>query len=153
MISTSVRRLEDSVQNNTQNITQLTAQITRLQRELKASEDEKDLTLVAYRDEKEKRRHWYFSYKDKHRRIGELIREKFASQLLIRNYGQRLQQYRNNNRNLQQELDKCQDDLFLSDIQLDNKWGKWKRKEKNSRQIILNQNQNILNLQQQNLNI
>ncbi|CAJ0828946.1 211_t:CDS:2 [Entrophospora sp. SA101] len=40
-------------------------------------------------------------------------------------------------------------DLFLSDIQIDTKWGKWKNRCRNSEQIITNLNQNIFNLQQQ----
>ncbi|CAJ0889609.1 10191_t:CDS:1, partial [Entrophospora sp. SA101] len=102
---------------------------------------------MAYYNEKEERRHWYFSYKDKHRRVGDLIREKFASKLVIHNYNQKFQQYRNLSRNLQQKLNTCQNDLFLNDIQIDNKWGKWKNRSRNYEQIIINQNQNILNLQ------
>ena len=142
MISTSVRILEDLIQNSRD-----TQTITRLQRELKASEDEKGLLLMAHNNERENRRQWYYSYKDKHRRVGALIREKFASKLLIRNYRQQLQQYQNHSRNLQQKLDTCQNDLFLSDIQIDIKWGKWKNRSRNYEQIITNLNQNILNLQ------
>jgi len=65
---------------------QLNEQVARLQRDLKASEDEKDLWILAHREEVNKRRSWHFSYKDKHRRVSELLREKFATQLLVHNY-------------------------------------------------------------------
>ncbi|CAH1756961.1 10790_t:CDS:2 [Entrophospora sp. SA101] len=79
----------------------------------------------------------------------ELSREKFATQLLCHNYRQKFQQFRNNSRNLQRNLNTCRDDLLLSDIQIDIKWGKWKNRSRNSEQIITNLNQNIFNLQQQ----
>ncbi|CAJ0843737.1 9239_t:CDS:2 [Entrophospora sp. SA101] len=62
---------------------------------------------------------------------------------------QKFQQFRNNSRNLQRNLNTCRDDLLLSDIQIDIKWGKWKNRSRNSEQIITNLNQNIFNLQQQ----
>src|SRR5439155_695127 len=59
-----------------------------------------DLTLmtIAYNNEQGERRRWWFSYRDKNRRVGELIREKFAIQLL-------LQRCHTNNRDLQQRYD------------------------------------------------
>jgi len=38
-------------------------------------------------------------------------------------------------------------DLLLADIQLDNKWGKWKTRTRNSEQLINNLNQQIFVLQ------
>ncbi|CAJ0881059.1 669_t:CDS:2 [Entrophospora sp. SA101] len=118
-------------------INQDTQTILRLNSTVQKSNDEMRLMTMAYYNEKEERQHWYFSYKDKHRRIVELVREKFATQLLLRTKRQKLQQ----------KLNTCQNDLLLSDIQLDNKWGKWKNRSRNYEQIIINQNQNILNLQ------
>ncbi|CAJ0885289.1 12919_t:CDS:2, partial [Entrophospora sp. SA101] len=46
-----------------------------------------------------------------------------APQLLCHNYRQKFQQFRNNSRNLQRNLNTCRDDLLLSDIQIDIKWG------------------------------
>ena len=40
------------------------------------------------------------------------------------------QRYGTNIQNLQQQLDMCKNDLLLSDLQLDTKWGKWKRRFK-----------------------
>jgi hypothetical protein len=133
------------VNQNNQTIRRLNIGITQ-------AEEDHRLMIMAYHDEKKERRRWWFSYRDKHRRIGTLVQEKFATQLLLRNYSQQLQQYQNHSRNLQQKLDTCKNDLFLSDIQIDNKWGKWKNRFRNSEQIITNLNQNILNLQQ-NINI
>ncbi|CAJ0904710.1 15738_t:CDS:2 [Entrophospora sp. SA101] len=149
-----INKLEKILSNNEAYINYLEKEISNRDEELEEieillqkSNDEMRLMTMAYYNEKEERRHWYFSYKDKHRRVGDLIREKFASKLVIHNYNQKFQQYRNLSRNLQQKLNTCQNDLFLNDIQIDNKWGKWKNRSRNYEQIIINQNQNILNLQ------
>ena len=56
---------------------------------------------------------------EREKRISELLQEKFAFRFIFRRY-----------RNLQLQLDMCKNDLLLSDIQLDTKWGKWKRRFK-----------------------
>ncbi|CAG8438839.1 9100_t:CDS:2 [Cetraspora pellucida] len=53
------------------------------------------LMTTAYNNERTECCRWWFSYRDKNRRVGELIREKFAIQLL-------LQRCYTNNRDLQQ---------------------------------------------------
>ncbi|CAJ0745741.1 24467_t:CDS:2 [Entrophospora sp. SA101] len=73
-------------------INQDTQTILRLNSTVQKSNDEMRLMTMAYYNEKEERQHWYFSYKDKHRRIVELVREKFATQLLLRTKRQKLQQ-------------------------------------------------------------
>ncbi|CAH1768923.1 13497_t:CDS:1, partial [Entrophospora sp. SA101] len=130
-------------------VNQKNQDIRRLNTGITQAEGDYRILLLAYHNEKNERRHWFYSYKDKHRRVGTLLREKFATQLLLRNYSHRLQQSQNYARALRQELDTCRDDLLLSDIQLDTKWGKWKRRCRNNGQLITNQNQNILNLNQQ----
>lgn len=56
---------------------------------------------------------------EREKRISKLLQEKFAFRFIFRRY-----------RNLQLQLDMCKNDLLLSDIQLDTKWGKWKRRFK-----------------------
>ncbi|CAJ0876116.1 9046_t:CDS:2, partial [Entrophospora sp. SA101] len=48
----------------------------RLNSMVRQSDDDLRLMTIAYYNEKNVRRSWYFSYKDKHRRVGELLREK-----------------------------------------------------------------------------
>ncbi|CAJ0838839.1 692_t:CDS:2 [Entrophospora sp. SA101] len=48
----------------------------RLNARVRQSDDDLRLMTIAYYNEKNVRRRWYFSYKDKHRRVGELLREK-----------------------------------------------------------------------------
>ncbi|CAJ0846930.1 3714_t:CDS:2, partial [Entrophospora sp. SA101] len=50
--------------------------IMRLNSMVRQSDDDLRLMTIAYYNEKNVRRSWYFSYKDKHRRVGELLREK-----------------------------------------------------------------------------
>ncbi|CAJ0756030.1 15975_t:CDS:2 [Entrophospora sp. SA101] len=50
--------------------------IMRLNARVRQSDDDLRLMTIAYYNEKNVRRRWYFSYKDKHRRVGELLREK-----------------------------------------------------------------------------
>lgn len=123
--------------------------IIRLKATARIADEELSLMTRVYHNEKQARRSVQSLYNKKHRRVVELLREKFATQLLLRNYSQRLQQSQNYGRALRQELDTCQDDLFLSDIQIDIKGGKWKNRTRNKEQIIMNLNQNILNFQQQ----
>ncbi|CAJ0751552.1 7708_t:CDS:2 [Entrophospora sp. SA101] len=104
-------------------VNQKNQDIRRLNTGITQAEGDYRILLLAYHNEKNERRHWFYSYKDKHRRVGTLLREKFATQLLLRNYSHRLQQSQNYARALRQELDTCRDDLLLSDIQLDTKWG------------------------------
>jgi hypothetical protein len=46
------------------------------------AQGERDLAILAYNNEKKESCRWYFSYQDKDRRVQELLREKFAKQLL-----------------------------------------------------------------------
>ena len=41
------------------------------------------MAILAYNNEKKESRRWYFSYRDKNRRVQELLQEKFAFRLLI----------------------------------------------------------------------
>lgn len=60
---------------------------------------------------------------EREKRISELLQEKFAFRFIFRRYGINI-------RNLQLQLDTCKNDLLLSDLQLETKWGKWKRRFK-----------------------
>nr|CAG8608679.1 15738_t:CDS:2 [Entrophospora candida] len=111
--------------------------IKRLNATARIADEELSLMTRVYHNEKEARRNMQSLYNKKHRRVVELLREKFAAQLLCTN----------RRKKLQQKINTCQNDLFLSDIQIDTKWGKWKNRCRNSEQIIMNLNQNILNLQ------
>lgn len=144
-IKNAVKRLQEISDWEKNRADQAQAQVNQVEGDYR-------IMLLAYNNEKNERRHWFYSYKDKHRRVSELLCKKFATQLLLHSYKQQLQESQNRCRGLQQELDTCQDDLLLSDIQLDNKWGKWKLRARNSEQTINNLNQNILNLQNININ-
>ncbi|CAJ0746393.1 8992_t:CDS:1, partial [Entrophospora sp. SA101] len=91
-IKNAVTRLQGVANREKNRADQIQVQVARLRREIKASEDENALSLMAYNNEKEARRSWYFSYKDKHRRVGEMIREKFAYKFLIRHYAKKLKE-------------------------------------------------------------
>ncbi|CAG8539991.1 17661_t:CDS:2 [Cetraspora pellucida] len=52
-----------------------------------------------------------------------------------------------NYKNWKNKCKTLENDLLLADIQLDNKWGKWKTQAQNSEQLILNLNQQIFTLQ------
>jgi len=170
-ISSATNRIEEIIEASKQ---QNTETITTLKKQVEIAEGEQELLSKAYRNEVKERRHWWFSYRNKHRNVIALQQEKFAYIFICKYLRQKLdltpsrgvnllrrinqlenllQTSQENNKSLQQDLNTCQNDLFLADIQLDIKWGKWKRKEKISHQIILNQNQNIFNLQQQILNL
>ena len=41
------------------------------------------MAILAYNNEKKESRRWYFSYRDKDRRVSELLQEYFAFRLLI----------------------------------------------------------------------
>ncbi|CAG8829912.1 1896_t:CDS:1, partial [Gigaspora margarita] len=64
------------------------------------AEAERNLMTIAYNNEAKERRRWWFSYRDKNRRVSELIQEKFAIRLLLK-------QCHINGRNLQTKLDIC----------------------------------------------
>src|SRR5579859_1148583 len=94
------------------------------------------------KNERKEKRHWYFSYRDKDRRVRKLLQEQFALQLL----------YRQNAHHLQ----RCRADRGLLEYNRDmlyERYEKWKAKEKNSRQNILNLQGQILALQNNPPNI
>ncbi|CAG8593697.1 17430_t:CDS:2, partial [Gigaspora rosea] len=67
---------------------------------------------IAYNNEVKERRRWWFSYREKNRRVTKLIQEKFAIQLLLK-------QCHTNSRNLQTKLNTCQADLGEYDEDID----------------------------------
>ncbi|CAG8844057.1 45103_t:CDS:1, partial [Gigaspora margarita] len=89
------------------------------QQKLYNTEIDINLMTTAYNNEVKERRRWWYSYRDKNRRVSKLIQEKFALQLLLKQYGYNQNRYYNKCRTLE-------NDLLLADIQLDLKWGKWK---------------------------
>ncbi|PKK58424.1 hypothetical protein RhiirC2_796324 [Rhizophagus irregularis] len=74
------------------------AQTERTARERDNAQGERNLAMLAYNNERQESRRWMFSYRDKDRRIQELLREKFAKYLLYRRDTSRLQR---NTRQLQ----------------------------------------------------
>ncbi|CAB5340044.1 unnamed protein product [Rhizophagus irregularis] len=72
--------------------------VERTVRERDNAQGERDLAMLAYNNERQESCRWMFSYRDKDRRIQELLREKFAKQLLYQRNTNRLQQ---NTRQLQ----------------------------------------------------
>ncbi|GBC43410.2 hypothetical protein GLOIN_2v1773489 [Rhizophagus irregularis DAOM 181602=DAOM 197198] len=72
--------------------------VERTVRERDNAQGERDLAMLAYNNERQESCRWMFSYQDKDRRIQELLREKFAKQLLYQRNTNRLQQ---NTRQLQ----------------------------------------------------
>ncbi|UZO22838.1 uncharacterized protein OCT59_015187 [Rhizophagus irregularis] len=73
-------------------------QVERTMRERDNAQGERDLAILAYNNEKKESRRWRFSYRDKDRRVQELIREKFAKQLL---YQRNVNHHQQNTRQLQ----------------------------------------------------
>ncbi|CAG8657084.1 1832_t:CDS:1 [Paraglomus brasilianum] len=110
------------------------------QTELRNTEADLNLMIITYSGEVKERRRWYYSYKDKHRHVINLQRDKFTLHLLLQRYKKQLNTCRTENGLLEYNRDRIFD-----------RYEKWKNKTKDERQITLNQNQNILNLQQQNL--
>ncbi|CAG8636931.1 3159_t:CDS:2, partial [Paraglomus brasilianum] len=193
----------DNLQNQVNQIIQerhnLRNQVNRLTHEHDNYQNDLTLMTTAYNNEQGERRRWWFSYRDKNRRVGELIREKFAIQLLLqrchtnnrdlqRRYDMRgrlwynitlaLEEqsklrhvfevlYRLKNYRLEQELRRCQADKGLLEYNRDrlfdkyyNKFKdrkashiKWKNRERNSQQLILNLQAQILLLQNNPLNM
>ncbi|GBC37222.2 uncharacterized protein OCT59_003313 [Rhizophagus irregularis] len=74
------------------------AQAERTVRERDNAQEERDLAMLAYNNERQESRRWMFSYRDKDRRVQGLLRKKFAKQLLYQRDTNRLQQ---NTRELQ----------------------------------------------------
>lgn len=66
--------------------------IRRLNTGITQAEGDYGMMLLAYHNEKNERRHWFYSYKDKHRRVGGLLREKFAYKFLFRQYAKKLKE-------------------------------------------------------------
>src|SRR5260364_219259 len=101
------------------------------------------------------------------RQILELILERFALRFKNRRTYQQLQEYKTDGAITMHLLNltknwyikwknKCKtlkNDLLLDDIQLDNKWGKWKNHARNSEQLINDLNQQVFVLQNNIANI
>ena len=64
--------------------------VERTVRERDNAQRERDLAMLAYNNERQEFRRWMFSYQDKDIRIQELLREKFAKQLLYQRDTNRL---------------------------------------------------------------
>ena len=61
-------------------------------RERDNAQGERDMAMLAYNNERQESRRWHFSYRDKDRRVQELLREKFAKRLLYQRNANHLQQ-------------------------------------------------------------
>ncbi|CAH1767814.1 11101_t:CDS:1 [Entrophospora sp. SA101] len=106
------------------------------QTELRNTEADLNLMTIAYNGEVKERRRWYYSYKDKHRHVINLQRDKFTIHLLLQRYKRQLNACRTENGLLEYNRDRIFD-----------RYEKWKNKTKDERQIILNVQGQILLLQ------
>src|SRR6185437_8979603 len=60
------------------------------QTELRNTEADLNLMIITYSGEVKERRRWYYSYKDKHRHVINLQRDKFTLHLLLQRYKKQL---------------------------------------------------------------
>ncbi|CAJ0829002.1 21914_t:CDS:2 [Entrophospora sp. SA101] len=67
------------------------------QTELRNTEADLNLMTIAYNGEVKERRRWYYSYKDKHRHVINLQRDKFTIHLLLQRYKRQLNACRTEN--------------------------------------------------------
>src|ERR1044072_9608073 len=123
--------------------------VERTMRERDNAQEERDLAILAYNNEKKESRRWHFSYRDKDRCVNELLREYFAFRLLIRCKNTQIAENRRTAHRwtLRYNNDTERWRRMYADSQ--NRHLKWKERYRNSQNQIQVQNQNIFNLQQQ----
>ncbi|CAB5362897.1 unnamed protein product [Rhizophagus irregularis] len=121
-------------------------QAERTARERDNAQGERNLAILAYNNEKKESRHWYFSYRDKDRRVQGLLREKFAKQLLYQRDTNRLQQ---NTQRLQTNAQNQVNRMLVIIARKQTRIGELLREKFVFQLVIKQRDQNILNLQQQ----
>src|ERR1043165_2222672 len=121
-------------------------QVERTVRERDNAQGERDLAMLAYNNERQESRCWMFSYRDNNRRIQELLREKFAKQLLYQRDTNRLQQ---NTRQLQTNAQNQVNRMLVIIARKQTRIGELLREKFVFQLVIRQRDQNILNLQGQ----
>ncbi|GET02584.1 hypothetical protein GLOIN_2v1773489 [Rhizophagus clarus] len=121
-------------------------QVERTMRERDNAQGERDLAILAYNNKKKESRRWRFSYRDKDRRIQELIREKFAKQLL---YQRNVNHHQQNTRQLQTNAQNQVNRMIVIIARKQTRIGELIREKFDFQLVIRQRDQNILNLQGQ----
>ena len=115
-------------------------------RERDNAQGERNLAMLAYKNERQESRRWMFSYRDKDRRVQGLLREKFAKQLLYQRDTNRLQQ---NTRQLQTNAQNQVNRMLVIIARKQTRIGELLREKFVFQLVIRQRDQNILNLQGQ----
>ncbi|PKK57383.1 hypothetical protein RhiirC2_798136 [Rhizophagus irregularis] len=120
--------------------------VERTVRERDNTQGERDLAMLAYNNERQESRRWIFSYRDKDKRIQELLREKFAKQLLYQRDTNRFQQ---NTRQLQTNAQNQVNRMLVIIARKQTRIGELLCEKFVFQLVIRQRDQNILNLQGQ----
>src|SRR4051794_11389372 len=120
--------------------------VERTVRERDNAQGERDLAMLAYNNERQESCRWMFSYRDKDRRIQELLRKKFAKQLLYRRDTNRLQQ---NTQRLQTNAQNQVNRMLVIIARKQTRISELLREKFVFQLVIRQRDQNILNLQGQ----
>src|ERR1044072_8109313 len=118
-------------------------------RERDNAQEEWDLAILAYNNEKKESCRWHFSYRDKDRRVNELLRGYFAFRLLIRCKNTQIAEHRRTAHRWTLRYNNDTERWRRTYADSQNRHLKWKGRYRNSQNQIQVQNQNIFNLQQQ----
>ena len=102
--------------------------------------------MLAYNNERQESRRWMFSYRNKNRRVQELLQEKFAKQLLYQRDTNRLQQ---NTQQLQTNVQNQVNRMLVIIVRKQIHIGELLREKFVFQLVIRQRDQNILNLQEQ----
>jgi hypothetical protein len=124
-------------------------QVERTAKEKDNAQGERDLAILAYNNERKESRRWYFSYRDKDRRVSELLREYFAFRLLIQRKNTQIAEHRRTAHRWTLRYNNDTERWRRAYADSQNRHLKWKGRYRNSQNQIQVQNQNIFNLQQQ----
>ena len=123
--------------------------VERTMRERDNAQGERDLAMLAYNNERKESRRWYFSYRDKDRRVSELLREDFAFRLLIQHKNTQIAEHRKTAHRWTLRYNNDTERWRRTYADSQNRHLKWKGRYRNSQNQIQVQNQNIFILQQQ----
>src|ERR1044072_4680809 len=123
--------------------------VERTVRERNNAQEEQDLAILAYNNEKKESRCWHFSYRDKDRRVNELLQEYFAFRLLIWYKNIQIAEHRRTAHRWTLRYNNDTERWRRTYADSQNRHLKWKGCYRNSQNQIQVQNQNIFNLQQQ----
>ena len=110
------------------------------------AQEERDLAILVYNNKKKKSRRWHFSYRDKDRRVQELLQEKFAKQLLYQRDTNRLQQ---NTQRLQTNAQNQVNRMLVIIVRKQTRISELLCEKFVFQLVIRQRDQNILNLQGQ----